>query len=120
MSKLGDIVKDKIIPLESLPGVYVRDLPAKQVEELFKSAPKEAIDNEEVNEESSDFISRIFQELICDADAKVFEDLVDADAEKISSLLSLNVMWSIMKEAPEALLPQGLDLGKLNATGDSK
>lgn len=102
--KITDISNKKVLPL-AVEGVYIRDLPMKQFEEMFKDADKR------LAEEDHTFVMQIFQELVCDANGDPFEDLVDASYEDLTSLLSMNTMFAIIHSIPKAVVPEGVDLG---------
>ena len=57
MTKLAEITSKKVLPL-SVEGVYIRDLPMKQFEEMFKDA------DERLASEDKSFVVEIFQKLV--------------------------------------------------------
>ena len=102
--KISEITNKKAIPL-AVEGVYIRDLPMKQFEAMFKDADKR------LAEEDHTFVTDIFQHLVCDADGNPFEDLVDVNYETLTELLSINTMFAIIHAIPKAVVPEGVDLG---------
>ena len=113
MAKLGDIQKKKVLET-AVEGVFIRDLPIAEYETRFKGA------DEKLEEENHDFILMIFKDIVCDAQGQPFEDLVDATFEDLSNVLSLTTIFDIINSIPKAIVPDGIDLGKLNETGNSK
>ena len=102
--KISDTSNKKVLPL-AVEGVYIRDLPMKQFEAMFKDADKR------LAEEDHSFITQIFQDLVCDANGDVLEDLVGVDYDTLTGLLSMNTMFAIIHSIPKAVVPEGVDLG---------
>lgn len=111
--RISDLNKNKVIALP-VEGVFIKDLPAKQFEIMFKDADKQ------LEEENKDFVVKIFKELICDKDGNPFEDLVDVDYDGLTEILSLKTLHDIIYSIPKAVVPAGVDLGNLNETGKLK
>lgn len=105
MAKIAALNTSKVIPLE-VDGVYIKDLPIAQVEALFKNA------DQRLAEEDQTFVLDIFNNLICDENGEQFEDLIDADFETLSQLLTMSFLWDIVSAIPKALSPGGVELGK--------
>lgn len=120
--RLTDLTKNRVIALDSLPGAYVRDLPAKQLESLFKPFEnmEEPGEDDEMTDAHSNMILAMFNTLVCDDKGEPFEDLIDVDIDELSSVLSVTLLWDIVNEIPMKLLPQGVDMGKSKRTGGSK
>ncbi|WP_162560313.1 hypothetical protein [Tritonibacter mobilis] len=96
MAKLGSIVSRK--PIETaFKGLYVRDLPMKEMTEKFGNLESDLHDNPE------DTITRLFTELLCDENAESFEDC--QTFEDINEMFSMSNLTAIMQEVSNALNP---------------
>jgi hypothetical protein len=96
MAKLSKISRTKPIKT-SVEGVFIRNLPAKVVEEKFGSVHAMEDGNQEA------MVLSIFTDLICDEDGNAFEDCATFD--DISASLSVLDIQTIIAAIPEALSP---------------
>ena len=103
MAKLSKLAGKKPIPL-SFEGVFIKNLPAKVIEEKFGDVEGKMQKDQEA------VIVDLFTNLICDKDGKPFEDCTDFDS--IVSVLSVTDIHSIVSAIPEALAPSPKTLGK--------
>ena len=103
MAKLSKLVNTKPIALE-VDGVFVRNLPAKQVEEQFGNIQLQMETDPEA------VISSLFKDLICDEDGVAFEDCDSFDA--ITSVLPMNTIHAILNAIPKALMPSDANVKK--------
>lgn len=79
-----------------LPGVFIKDLPAKVMEQEFGNL------NQLLNEDPEAGITKLFQGLICDADGNPFEDCQTYEA--ITATLSVASIKRIVTAAGKALM----------------
>ena len=103
MAKLSKLVSTKPIALE-VDGVYVRNLPAKQVDEQFGNI------QEQLETDPEAVIARLFKDLICDEDGVAFEDCDSFEA--ITAILPMNTIHSILNAVPKALMPSESNVKK--------
>lgn len=96
MAKLTNVIERKPIPL-SVNGVYIRDLPAKEIEAKFGNIA------EEMQEKPEETITLLFNDLICDGEGETFDDV--ATFEEITDNLSVRAIHEIINAIPEALVP---------------
>ena len=111
--KIASLSANRVIPLP-FDGIFVRDLPIKQFEAMFKGA-EERLENEDPT-----VIEEIFQNLICDEKGDVFEDLDGATFDKITEIIPVNLMYEIVQSIPGAITPAGADMGNSKRTGKRK
>ena len=99
MTKLSSTLKKKspIIPT-AIEGLFVRDLPVKQMQSRFSTVETD------LKEDPEGTIVKMFQELICDADGNVFED-VD-NYEQIAEAFSVRQITTVLEQLTIALNPQ--------------
>ena len=102
--KLSDIGSKRVIPLP-VDGVFIRDLPMKQFEDLFKDA------EERLKAEDTSLVVEIFQKVVCDKDGEAFEDMVDTTYEGICNSIGVGLMYEIIYSIPKVIVPEGADLG---------
>ena len=88
-----------------MDGVFVRDLPASEMELLLKDA------EQRLNDEDKTFIEDLFHKLICDEKGEQFEDLVDQPYDVIMHVVPMNMLMTILAAIPKAVNPTGVDLG---------
>ena len=103
MAKLGKLVSTKPIALD-VDGVFVRNLPAKQVEEKFGNIQAQ------METDPENVIASLFKNLICDEDGEAFEDCDSFDA--ITEVLPMNTIHAIMNAIPKALMPSESNVKK--------
>lgn len=96
MAKLSKLSRTK--PIETaVEGVFIRNLPAKVVEDKFGNLQSTVDGDQEA------MIVTLFTDLICDADGKPFEDC--STFEDITSALSVLDIQGIIAAIPDALTP---------------
>tara|TARA_B110000858_G_scaffold55789_1_gene64837 strand:+ start:2548 stop:2859 length:312 start_codon:yes stop_codon:yes gene_type:complete len=103
MAKLSKLVSNKPIAL-SVDGMFVRNLPAKVVQEKFGNI------NEDLAKDQEAVIVSLFTELLCDENGDVFEDCGSFD--EITSILSVVDIHRIVLAIPEAISPSAVNAGK--------
>ena len=103
MAKLSKIANTKPIAL-SFEGVFIRNLPAKVVDEKFGNI------QEEMAKDQKGVIVSLFTDLICDEDGTPFEDCSTFD--EITMALSVKDIHQIISSIPEALSPSATNAGK--------
>ena len=96
MAKLSSVANIKPIPLD-IEGVYVRNLPAKVVDDKFGRI------NLDIEDDQQAVIVSLFTDLICDADGNMFEDC--DTFESITSSLSVMDIQAIVEAIPQAIAP---------------
>jgi len=103
MAKLSKVSSKKPIPL-SVEGVFIKNLPAKAIDEKFGNIQEKLMNDQEA------VIVSLFTDLICDADGNQFEDCNTFD--EITSALSILDIQSIVASIPKALIPDPVTSGK--------
>tara|TARA_R110000787_G_scaffold2708_7_gene10490 strand:- start:1779 stop:2090 length:312 start_codon:yes stop_codon:yes gene_type:complete len=103
MAKLSTTVKSKPIAL-SVKGVFIRNLPAKVIDQKFGNI------QEQLEEDQEKLIVSIFTDLICDSKGQTFEDCDTFDA--ITGALSVTDIQAIIQAIPEAISPNPVSTGK--------
>ena len=103
MAKLSKISNSKPIAL-SVEGVFIKNLPAKAIDEKFGNIQEKLVADQE------GVIVSLFTDLICDEDGNQFEDCDTFD--KITEALSILDIQTIVAAIPKALMP--------NVTGGGK
>lgn len=103
MAKLSKIANKKPIAL-SVEGVFIKNLPAKIIDEKFGNI------QEKMAEDQAAVIVSLFTDLICDEDGNQFEDCDTFD--KITEVLSVLDIQVIIQAIPKALMPDVTDAGK--------
>lgn len=103
MAKLSKLINNKPIAL-SVDGMFVRNLPAKVVQEKFGNI------NEDLAKDQEAVIVSLFTDLLCDENGEVFEDCGSFD--EITSILSVADLHKIVSAIPEALSPNAVNAGK--------
>ena len=103
MAKLSKISNKKPIPL-SVEGVFIRNLPAKVIDEKFGNI------QEKLEKDQEGVILSLFTDLICDEDGNNFEDCDTFD--KITEALSILDIQTIVGAIPKALMPNAVEAGK--------
>ena len=106
MAKLPKITKNRVLPLKTVEGMYVRDLPMKKMRALLD------IGEDQSEEAQVKVMVTIFRELLCDSTGDSYDEFQTDDAEEIFDHVSINMCMSIMEEAVEMLLPSKADAGK--------
>ncbi len=96
MATLGTIVTRKPITT-SYEGLFVRDLPMKEMTDKFGNLESDLQDSPE------DTITRVFTELLCDENGESFEDA--QTWEDINAMFSMSNLTAIMQEVSNALNP---------------
>tara|TARA_R110000764_G_scaffold47303_1_gene105743 strand:- start:307 stop:615 length:309 start_codon:yes stop_codon:yes gene_type:complete len=96
MAKLSSVANKKPIALD-IEGVYVRNLPAKIVDDKFGRI------NLDLEDDQQAVIVSLFTDLICDADGNNFEDC--ETFESITSSLSVMDIQAIVEAIPQAIAP---------------
>jgi len=103
MAKLSKVSNKKPIPL-SVDGVFIKNLPAKTIDEKFGNIQEKLAQDQEA------VIVSLFTDLICDEDGNQFEDCGTFD--EIASALSILDIQSIVAAIPNALVPDPISSGK--------
>lgn len=103
MAKLSKIANTKPIAL-SFDGVYIKNLPAKVIEEQFGDIESKLAENPEA------VIVSLFTDLICDEAGEAFEDC--GTFGEITAVLSITDIHGIISAIPEALSPSATNSGK--------
>jgi hypothetical protein len=103
MAKLGKVSNRKPIPL-SFDGVFIRNLPAKVIEDKFGNI------GSDLQEDQEKMIVAIFTDLICDEKGDKFEGC--DTLEEITSVLSIMDIQAIVSAIPSALAPDPVTTGK--------
>ena len=103
MAKLSKIANTKPIAL-SFEGVYIRNLPAKVIDDKFGNIQEKLAEDQEA------VIVSLFTDLICDEDGTPFEDCSTFD--EITAALSVSDIHQIVSAIPEALSPSATNSGK--------
>ena len=111
--KIATLSANRVIALP-FDGIFVRDLPIKAFEEMFKGAEAR------LEAEDHTFIEDIFQKLVCDGNGDTFEDLEGATFEQMSQIIPINLMYEIVQAIPAAITPAGADMGNSKRTGKRK
>ena len=96
MAKLSSVSNKKPIALD-IDGVYVRNLPAKLIDDKFGRI------NLDIEDDQQAVIVSLFTDLICDADGNMFEDC--DTFESITSSLSVMDIQAIVEAIPQAIAP---------------
>ena len=96
MAKLSSVANKKPIALD-IDGVFVRNLPAKIVDDKFGRI------NLDLEDDQQAVIVSLFTDLICDADGNNFEDC--ETFESITSSLSVMDIQAIVEAIPQAIAP---------------
>ena len=100
MAKIANIIKFKPIPL-TVEGIFIRDLPAKEIEDKFGDMAKE------LQEAPENVITRLFTDLLCDEAGEAFEDC--QTFEGITESLSVAAINDIINAIPVAMMPNASD-----------
>lgn len=103
MAKLAKVKNNKPIPI-GVDGIYIHNMPAKQMQDIFGGL------NERLTDEPEVVIVELFTKLICDDKGDTFEDVGSYDA--ILEVLSLKDIQEIMLGISEAMNPNAKDVGK--------
>lgn len=103
MAKLSKVSNKKPIPL-SVKGVFIKNLPAKTIDEKFGNI------QEKLEQDQEAVIVSLFTDLICDEDGNQFEDCLTFD--DIAAALSILDIQSIVAAIPKALMPDAIASGK--------
>lgn len=103
MAKLSKVSNTKPIPL-SFEGVFIRNLPAKAIEDKFGNI------GSDLQEDQEAMIVAIFTDLICDEKGDKFEGC-DTLGEITSALSTMDIQ-AIMTAIPKALSPDVVNTGK--------
>lgn len=96
MAKLSDVRDNKPIPL-SVDGMFINNLPAKEMEEKFGNIQQSLL------EDQNSVLVAIFSDLICDSEGKPFEDCSTPD--EIMAVLSVKDIQAILYAVTKALSP---------------
>ena len=94
-NKISSLFSNKPIQTE-IDGIYIQDLPAKEVEESFGSI------DDLLKENPEEGITKLFTDLICDAEGQPFEDCQTYDG--ITANLSIANIRKIVDAAGKALM----------------
>lgn len=97
MAKISNVLGRKPIPTE-VEGVYISDLPAKEVDEKFGDL------QELMEKDHEKAITLLFTDLICDENGERFEDC--QTFEDITENLSVRALHTIINAIPSALTPE--------------
>lgn len=103
MAKLSKLSSNKPIPL-SVEGVFIRNLPAKVIDQKFGNI------QERLQEDQEGVIVSLFRDLICDENGEAFEDCETFD--QITEALSVVDIQTILLAVPKALVPNPVKPGK--------
>ena len=103
MAKLNSVSNKKPIPL-SVEGVFIRNLPAKAIDEKFGNI------QQRMEEDQEAVILSLFTDLICDGEGNQFEDCQTFD--DITSNLSILDIQSIILAIPKSLAPDPVNSPK--------
>jgi hypothetical protein len=103
MAQLSKVKNNKPMPI-GVDGVFIHNLPAKQVLDIFGDM------NERLAKEPHKVVLELFTKLICDENGDAFEDV--GSYEAILEVLSLKDIQEIMTGIAETMNPSGKDLGK--------
>lgn len=103
MAKLSKISNSKPIAL-SVEGVFIKNLPAKTIDEKFGNIQEKLVEDQEA------VIVSLFTDLICDEEGNQFEDCDTFD--KITEALSILDIQTIVQAIPKALMPDVISEGK--------
>lgn len=103
MAQLSNFKSNKPIATD-FGGVFVRNLPAKQLQDIFGNL------TERLEKEPEVVIVELFGSLVCDENGDTFEDVGSYDA--IMEVLSLRDIEQIMTAVAGAMGPGQKDLGK--------
>ena len=106
MAKLPKITQNRVLPLATVDGIFVRDLPMKQMQALLD------IGEDHSEEAQIKVMVTIFRDLLCDASGDRYDEFQTDDAEEIFSHISINMCMEIMEEAVSLMLPSKADAGK--------
>tara|TARA_R110000824_G_scaffold44036_3_gene128449 strand:+ start:881 stop:1192 length:312 start_codon:yes stop_codon:yes gene_type:complete len=96
MAKLSSIANTTPIAL-SVPGVFVRNVPAKVIDDKFGNIAADLEKDQEA------VIVSLFTDLLCDEDGAAFEGCGTFD--EIAEVLSIGDIHAIMAAIPVALAP---------------
>lgn len=105
--KISQIAKSRVIPLSVHEDIYIKDLPAKEYEAMFKVFS----DGEQDEDKTKEFLVTIFNDMICDKDGNPFEDLAGKSYEEIVEVLPIGLMWEIVHDIPNVIVPGQKTLG---------
>lgn len=103
MAQLSKVRNSKPLPI-GIDGIYIKNLPAKHMQELFGSIEARLAEDPEV------VIVELFNELICDEKGDVFDDVATYD--EIIGAVSLKDIYEIMSGIATTVNPTAADLGK--------
>lgn len=103
MAKLAKVKNNKPIPI-GVEGIYINNMPAKQMQDIFGSV------NERLAEDPETVVVELFTKLICDDKGEQFEDV--GTYEAILEVLSLKDLQDIMRGIGETMNPNAKDVGK--------
>jgi hypothetical protein len=100
MARLSDVIKSG--PIETkFNGLYILNLPMKEMENRFGDFEKK------LQDEPEETIVNMFQNLICDENGEMFDDVESWD--QITGIFSQLQIQEIMIAVGEALSPQAQD-----------
>ena len=104
MAKLNKIIKPSLIPLVSeFEGLYVRDLPAKQLQERFVNIQKD------MEDKPNETIVALFSNLICDETGETIDEF--QNEELILDNLSVKQIQGLLESLILAVTPKGTAQG---------
>lgn len=103
MAQLSKVRNSKPLPI-GIDSVYIKNLPAKRMQELFGSIETRITQDPEV------VIVELFNELICDENGDVFDDVATYD--DIMGAVSIKDIHEIMNGIATTVNPTANDLGK--------
>lgn len=103
MAKLSKVKNNKPIPI-GVEGIYINNMPAQQLQELFWAI------SSGLKDEPARVLVDLFERLICDEDGVAFEDAVSYD--EILAVLSVKDIQEIMQGIADTMNPTANDLGK--------
>ena len=103
MAKLAKVKDNKPIPI-GVEGIYINNMPAKQMQDIFGSV------NERLAEDPETVVVELFTKLVCDDQGEQFEDV--GTYEAILEVLSLKDLQDIMRGIGETMNPNAKDVGK--------
>lgn len=106
MAQLPGITQNRVLPLTTVDGMFVRDLPMKRMRELLD------IGEDQSEEAQVKVMVTIFRDLLCDASGDSYDEFQTDDAEEIFNYISINMCMEIMEEAVQLILPSKADAGK--------
>lgn len=103
MAQISKLRDSKPLPTD-IKGIYIHNLPAKRMQDLFGDLETRLANDPEV------VVVQMFNELVCDEDGNTFEDVATYD--QIMSALSIKDIQDIMRAIAATVNPAAKDLGK--------